>query len=189
MDTANATWGLSDAAMPAVRAAINSCTDLIQRRALAKPMVTMLTDATPEEDMRHNTDLRISFAADLPVAIRVREHHYLGKYGNEFTLRSRAQYGGRTEAQKAAAGEGTFFFYGFISETGPAKLERWFIGDLDVWRKWCARRKAAGQSTYRFEKNNYDGTAFQAYNIKDLPPEFIVAQFDRARGFAQEALF
>lgn len=191
MDATNVTSGLSDAAMPAVRAAINSCTDIIQRRAITKPMVTVLTEACRQDDLHRNTDLRIGFAADLPIACRVRHHHYLHRYGDEFTIRSRARYGGKTEIHKVIDGEGTFVFYGFVSDTGPDRLARWFIGDLDIWRKWRLSRISTGLPTYRTEMPNGDGTHFQAYNINDLPADFIVAAYDHAISVQEpeEALF
>jgi hypothetical protein len=182
---------IADAAMPAVMAAINSVSDVVQRRARDKPFVTSLAEASEVDDMLHNTDLRIQFAVDLPIACRVREFQYLEKYGNEFTIRARARNGGRTEISKVVAGEGTFIFYGFIGEAGPQSLARWFIGDLDVWRSWRLRMMRHERPTYRHQKFNYDGSAFNVYNRRDLPSDFIIAEWDWRHGMKieQETLF
>lgn len=192
MSVQNLTAGLSDAAMPAVKAAINSVTDHIQRRALTKTMVTSLVDASLDDDLHHNTDLRIGFAASIPIACRVREYCYLKRYGNEFTIRSRARYGGRTEIDKATAGEGTFMFYGFVGPHGPQSLQRWFIGDLDVWRAWRQERISEGKPTFIAEMPNGDGTYFQAYDLRHMPAEFVITKWDESwkqTRLMQEALF
>lgn len=170
----------------AVMGALHSCQDILQRRHQRHAAV--VERAETDDDMRFNTDFVIYTVAKMRIACRVRSNSYIDKYGDEFTIRSKTRFGCRTELDKLIDGWGDFLFYGFANQGGDS-LAQWIIGDLSVWRDWNTTRAAAGLPA-GIEQSNWDGTGFRAYRIKDLPPDFVVCQYDHT-GFRypQEALF
>ena len=134
------------------------------------------------DDLRRNSDLRFAYAADVQLGVRIRRNKYLGRYGNEFTIRSQAVYGGATEIDKIKDGYGKYFFYGFANP-GETALVRWFIGDFNVFRRWHADRTAAGLSTHCHEIKNDDGTRGHAFRLVSLPEHFVVAKWSPDRGY------
>lgn len=139
---------------------------------------SLITEAPPEEDMQRNTDLIVLKLEAVRIACRVRRSKYASTYGAEFTVRARRP-SGESELGKLLAGWGDYMIYGFAppSDEGP-RLDRWFLGDLNVFRAWFVRRSirlAAGEVP-GIRKPNRDGSStFQAFRLAELPSEFVVA--------------
>lgn len=133
-----------------------------------------------EEDAERNTDLMVLRMDAVRVGCRIRKHGYLEKYGHEFTIRAGRPSGVKTELTKLIEGWGDYFFYGF-SDAKEARLSRWVLADMKVFRRAYARMlvgSAAGV-TPGVSKVNVDGSSsFAAFRWRDFPPEFIVAHSD-----------
>jgi len=98
------------------------------------------------------------------VAVRVRKHGYADRYPNEFTIRSRAMFGGETEYNKIMSGMGDFFLYAHAEQI-KHEFARWLLIDLANFRYAIENMKIPKES-----KSNFDGTRFYAFNIYDFPP-------------------
>lgn len=137
----------------------------------------LIVPAPAVEDQQHCTDLVVLSTRSGRLACRVRHHEYLGvkNYRNEFTIRTHSRFG-QTELRKILDGWGDFVFYGFADEAGTG-LATYFLGDLDVLRKWRTEMFDQGQPyPWRSENNGGGNTGFNAYTIDDLPPEFVVGR-------------
>jgi hypothetical protein len=137
----------------------------------------LIGEAPVEEDQEHNTDLIVLTLKPVRVACRIRRNEYLAKYPDEFTVRSSVPSGAKTELTKIIEGWGDYFFYGFADEA-RLKIAAWTLCDLSVFRIWFNRgifRLGAGQTPGQIMKNS-DGTSFHAFNLEDLPTEFVVAR-------------
>jgi hypothetical protein len=109
------------------------------------------------------------------IGVRIRSFYYLSRYGPEFTIRSARPNGTPTELQKILAGWGDYFFYGFLNKTGKT-LERWFLGDLSVFRRWYANQVSDGNTSPGDQIPNEDGSShFCVFGISQIGPEFVVA--------------
>lgn len=97
----------------------------------------IISDASFEEDATQNTDLIVLKHDDIRVACRVRRYEYVIRYGYQFTIRYDRPMGTKTEFQKILDGWGTYFFYAFAGKTDDV-FEKWFIGDLDVFRTFIS---------------------------------------------------
>jgi hypothetical protein len=136
----------------------------------------LIAEAPAEEDMQRNTDLIVLKLNAIRIACRVRRHQYMGPYGDEFTIRARRPSGG-SELGKLIEGWGDYMVYGFApaGDCGPY-LDRWFLGDLRVFRSWFTRQSLRQSGAAGVEKKNGDGSStFRAFRVADLPGEFVVA--------------
>lgn len=129
-----------------------------------------------EEDQERNTDLMVLRMEAVRIGCRVRNISYLDKYGDEFTIRAGRPSGTKTELTKIIEGWGDYFFYGFGE---GARLVKWGLGDLKIFRLWFSQQLYAGKIP-GIKKNNTDNSShFLAFKWADLPKEFIVANNDK----------
>lgn len=128
----------------------------------------LICEAPEEEDMLQNTDLRVFKLEGVRVACRVRKNSFLAGFGRQFTIRSSRPSGNKTELEKIMEGFGDYTFYCF-ADAEDKGLAQWFLGDLDVFRSWYSKGKGE-------QCGNYDGSSsFVAFNLKDLPANFVIA--------------
>lgn len=135
----------------------------------------LLVPAPFEEDAERNTDLIVLKMDSVRIGCRIRRYQYLKDYGNEFTIRSGRPSGVKTELTKIIEGWGDLFFYGF-SNADETDIEKWFLGDMNVFRLWFNRYMAEHQGKIPGNgKDNQDNSSnFRAFKLTDLPPQFIV---------------
>jgi hypothetical protein len=145
--------------------------------------VYLIGEPPMEEDVERNTDLMVLRMDAVRVGCRIRKHRYAASYGGQFTIRAGRPSGAKTELTKIIEGWGDYFFYGFC-DPAEQRLSAWLLGDMRVFRLWYARELAkcnAGKLP-GMSRNNADGSsAFAAFNISDLPPQFVIARkpYDR----------
>ncbi|MFO7899766.1 MAG: hypothetical protein R6V58_11995 [Planctomycetota bacterium] len=133
--------------------------------------------APAEEDQQRNTDLIVLNMQPVRVACRIRRFEYLAEYRDEFTVRSGRPSGAKTELAKIVEGWGDYLFYGFASPDGES-LAFWFLGDLLVFRRWYSDAVAAlpaGTLPGTLCHNGDGSSAFRAFQLNDLPPDFVIA--------------
>lgn len=136
----------------------------------------LIAEAPFEEDAERNTDLIVLRLEAVRIACRLREHRYLARYHNEFTIRATRPSGVDTELAKVISGWGQYIFYGFVGPSGHT-VAAWLLGDLNVFRLWHGRYLASRQRAPGQEQPNGDGSStFRSYRIADLPDEFVVAR-------------
>lgn len=136
----------------------------------------LLSEAPDREDKSHNTDLVVFKMNSVRIGCRIRRHEYKKYYG-QFTIRAGRPSGAKTELAKIIEGWGDFFFYGFASVDGET-VSDWWLCDLNVFRLWfmrqiykCQPLKMPGEI-----RNNQDNSSsFVAFNMQELPAEFVVA--------------
>jgi hypothetical protein len=139
----------------------------------------LITEASAEEDMHHNTDLVVLRLEAIRVACRVRRPDYLAKFAGEFTIRASRPHG-QTELAKVLSGWGDYILYGF-ADSWDDILCRWTLGDLNVFRLWHARRLRSLDRNLEpgtLHSNGDQSSTFRAFTIADLPLEFIVASVE-----------
>ena len=126
----------------------------------------LIAEASAFEDQQHNTDLIVLHLGAVRVACRVRRHHYLSKYGDEFTIRTDRTSGAKTELSKLIEGFGDYFLYGFSDES-ETYLCQWFLGDLKAFRLWLFRYMATNHGKMPgFKGKNVDHKASTFYAFK-----------------------
>ncbi len=139
----------------------------------------LLIDEPPiEEDRERNTDLMVLRLAAVRVGCRVRRHSAFERYGGEFTIREGRPSGAKVELTKIVEGWGDYFFYGFAS-VDEQTLCAWMLGDLNVFRLWFMREIARNKGVLPGKPQaNTDSnpSRFRAFNISDLPRDFIVGR-------------
>lgn len=145
----------------------------------------VICEAPPEEDMRRNTDLIVLKMDTVRIAVRLRRHEKMHlvtpegvPYSDQFTIRSKLpRSGGQTELAKVVSGWGDRNFYGFANadDTG---LAAWVLGDLYVFRLWWSQQLVKNRGVLPgYENKNHDGLShFRAFNIGDLPADFVIAR-------------
>lgn len=141
----------------------------------------LVSEAPAAEDMRHNTDLIVLTLAPKRIAVRIRRAEYADRYGDEFTLRASRPSGTETELSKIISGWGDYLFYGFADPADPLALSRWLLGDLAVFRLWHATALGYRARPWRDRANGDRSSAFRAYRVADLPPEFVIAASFKVR--------
>jgi hypothetical protein len=125
-----------------------------------------VTFTTPDsyDDRRANTDAWVMIDGK-PKRVSLRMRRYV--VGDEFTLRY-ARPQSATEWQKVSAGFGDFFLYG--RGTDRRSIEDWFVGALDVFRRWVDSYLSRGTYPPHQIKPNKDGSSeFVAFSLADLP--------------------
>lgn len=140
--------------------------------------VHLIGEPPAEEDAERNTDLMVLRMDAVRIGCRIRKHDYLCRYGNEFTIRAGRPSGAKTELTKIIEGWGDYFFYGFC-DPSEQRLARWTLADMRVFRVCYSRMLVASPAgaVPGISKSNLDGSSsFAAFQWKQFPPEFIVAQ-------------
>jgi hypothetical protein len=135
----------------------------------------LISEAPPEEDAEHNTDLIVLTLKPWRIACRIRRSNY-ACYRNELTIRASRPSGAKTELAKILEGWGDYLFYGF-SNSEETNLCQWFIGDLKAFRIWYCREvfSMKGGVPGKPLQNRDGSSSFYAY-LKYEIPGFVVAE-------------
>ncbi len=120
-------------------------------------------------DKHQGTDFAIFSVTPFSVGARLRRHCYMERYGDEFTIRWSRPSGVPTEIDKIRQGLVDYIFYGFVDET-EAKIVRWFVGDLRVFRE-------AEPPPCAVLPNDPPDSRLAAYKIAQCPEGFIVQRW------------
>lgn len=140
----------------------------------------LISAAPLEEDAARNTDLIVLRLEAVRIAVRIRSASYFNnpahpEYRTQFTIRSGRPNGTKTELTKIIEGWGDYFFYGFAT-SDYSDLLAYVLGDLRVFRGWYARTSLRAKKPAGIPCSNSDGSSdFYAFNLSELPDEFIVA--------------
>ena len=111
--------------------------------------------ADPKLDKEQATDFVVTIeGGDVAVRIRRSDCRY-----RDLTIRSRSNYGGRTEINKIRDGCGKYYLYCWEGASG--KLDEWILVDLDM-----ARKNELIEN--RSNIPNGDGTYFIAISLMEL---------------------
>jgi hypothetical protein len=135
----------------------------------------LIAESNFDEDAQHNTDLHVLTLEPVRIAVRIRQHKYLERYPDEITIRAGRPSGTDTELAKLIAGWGRFIFYGFASQD-ETHLAAWTLGDLNVFRLWFMRELTKGTIPGKEQSNRDGSSTFRAFNITELPKDFVVAR-------------
>ncbi len=130
-----------------------------------------------EEDQERNTDLIVLNMTPIRIACRIRRHHHLKKYANEFTIRATRPQGNKTELAKIMEGWGDYLFYGFSPKSGTI-ITYYHLCSLNVFRLWFNKYMAEHEGDYPgFLADNKDNSSqFLAIDYSMTPADFILAQ-------------
>lgn len=132
----------------------------------------VIRKSSKDEDHYKNSDL-VTDKGDY--SVRIRRPHYYPKEKHLFTLRSWRHSGSETEIDKVMRGCTKLIFYGFLAQD-ESSLCAWFIGSMDVFRQWFKLMIEKNNKLPGNEYPNADGLSrYREFNIKELPPEFIVS--------------
>lgn len=136
----------------------------------------LIVEAPFEEDAEHNTDLTIVLKVEaVRIACRIRSFEFVKRFPDDFTIRTVRHSGNKTELAKVIEGWGDFNFYAFANEQKD-DIVAWTLGDLKVFRLWYNRQLYEGNHP-GFRGKNTDGSSdFIAFNVNELPDEFVVAR-------------
>ncbi len=110
--------------------------------------------SSSEEDTEESFDL--IFNSEIEISVRIRDHYYL-QY-SDFTIRSRAKNGGRTEIDKLKDGKGNIYLYAWKSENKDS-LYAWALVDI---------KKIRSLFSGGITRQNEDGTRFKVYSFKQI---------------------
>lgn len=137
----------------------------------------LIGEAPVEEDAERNTDLIVLRMEAVRIACRVRNHKYVARFSDEFTLRAGRPSGVKTELTKIVEGWGNYFLYGFAT-ADESGLAAWTLADLSVFRLWFNRQIVENWGDVPgTRRDNADGSSFFfAYDIASLPENFVVAR-------------
>jgi len=137
--------------------------------------VHLIGEPPLEEDQERNTDLMVLKMDAVRIGCRIRTIDYMGRYGDEFTIRAGRPSGIKTEMSKIIEGWGDYFFYGFGDDSG---LKQWTLARLNIFRLWYNSQLYYGNRP-GVKKNNKDNSSFFiAFKWADLPKKFIVASHE-----------
>ena len=117
--------------------------------------------ATPDEDMKQSTDLKVTVTAG-DVAVRVRRFNpdFCDKKYHDLTIRAFNE-GYKTELDKLQEGFARWYLYAWANVNGG--FNDWILVDIDKMRE------SGLFDTNRKVKMNKDGTTgFVAYNLSEL---------------------
>jgi len=112
--------------------------------------------ATPEEDMKQSTDLKIKVTAG-DIAVRVRRPY---RDFRDLTIRAYNK-GSKTEVHKIREGFGDWYLYAWESEGG--KLAEWILVDIDKMRESGLIYQ---DKEIRMNKDGYTG--FVNFSLQEL---------------------
>lgn len=114
--------------------------------------ITNIELSTSEEDTKESFDM--VYKSKIEISVRIRNNEYM-KYC-DFTIRSKAKYGGKTEIDKLAEGKGSLYLYAWKDMLNEM-LESWVLVDINKIRYDLL--------TNGVQRYNYDNTAFKAYSL------------------------
>lgn len=137
----------------------------------------LIGEAPYEEDRDRNTDLIVLRMEAVRVGCRIRRPGYLGRYADEFTIRTARPNDCKTELAKIIEGWGNYMFYG-ISDEAEEALACWVLVNLSGFRLWYMSYMATNEGRQPgLIKQNRDGSSdFRAFKINDLPASAIIAR-------------
>ncbi len=137
----------------------------------------LIHEADVKEDALRNTDLvTLAMQGQQRIACRIRRHRYLKDHFQEFTLRCSLRSERQTEFDKLLQGWGDFLFYGFANETETG-LAQWFIGDLEIFRRWLRHHHDRHGEWPGVVVGNSDGSSrFRVFSLRDMDPRFVIKQ-------------
>lgn len=130
--------------------------------------MTQLIESSPYEDTNEAFDAVYSFY-EVKVPIRIRENKYL-RY-QDFTIRSKAKHGGKTEIDKLREGFGDYYFYAWQTPNRKG-FDSYLIVSLSKFRESGLINKPD------FKRKNHDGTEFFCYSVADLHRHKCVVIFE-----------
>jgi len=133
-----------------------------------------------EQDRKEAGDLTVLKSNLVRIGCRIRKHHHLKKYHDQFTIRQSRASGVQTEMDKIRAGWGNWFFYGFEDSTSQ-RVIHWFIADLNVFREHLLVNPqllenrggipdGCGTTFFSFYRSDFPITLFKAWGDKYVPP-------------------
>ena len=128
-----------------------------------------------ELDSKEATDFFIKNRNRFACRMR-RINEYFDINRRQFTLRCEIHSGNATELDKIKTGFGDFLLYGFKHE-GKRKIIQWFMGDLRIFRKHNPKPIAICNNKGK------DDSTLAAYNLSDLPDNFIIYSKGMPKGF------
>jgi hypothetical protein len=142
--------------------------------------IALIREGTTLEDATENTDLKVIRLGNIRIACRVRDHSHLVDYGHQFTIRANRPSGSKSEMAKITIdGWGDYLFYAFGNPDNTG-IEQYTIIDLAVFRKWVFRSALKTHTVPGELIENHDkSSSFYAFNLKDAPPDAIVAEWNR----------
>lgn len=147
--------------------------------ALDIPAVDIeFTTPDSDADRKFNTDIYLRYEGRIQrMSQRLRRY----TIGDDFTLR----YGRpstRTEWEKLWAGFGDLLFYG--RGRNDQRVDRWFIGRLDVLRSWVRDYMDRDELPPHTMQTNRDGSSsFVIFRRRDLPSKFVIASDDEEQEY------
>ena len=115
-----------------------------------------IIQSSTEEDTKLSFDL--IYSTELTISVRLRKYKF-SSY-DDFTIRSKSNYGGLTEIDKLFQGMGYIYFYGYTDPT-ETKIIKWVLFYIDPIRKLLYENG-------RVFNNTYDMTQLKAYKFQFL---------------------
>lgn len=129
------------------------------------------------KDVSEATDLLIlTIESNLRFACRIRRHKYIEKYSQEFTIRYKVKFGGKTEFDKIKEGFADYMFYGFCDEQ-EKYIVRYSIIDLRNFRQHLINNPEMEKNKIQQQQNNTDLTGFIFFNYNEFPTNLISFQW------------
>lgn len=126
----------------------------------------LLDVATVQQDQSEAADLVTLITKSVAIACRVRRDGYAERYGEQFTIRAARDTGAKTELEKILdEGKGDWFFYAMASKDNMI-FSVWHLLDLSAFRIHLKNGKS---NVPYVQKDNHDGTYFNAYWIAEFP--------------------
>lgn len=145
----------------------------------------LLEEAPLERDAHEATDLIVFTARDMRIGCRVRRHGYASRYPWDITFRAKRDSGARTEISKIIDGWGDWLVYAHAADDPMPKLDRWFVIDLNVFRASLIRYSRL-RPTEKRQVPNGDGTYHLPYDVREFPPDLIIASSHRVPRKSEE---
>jgi len=128
--------------------------------------ITNIELSTSEEDTKESFDL--IYKSRIEISIRIRNNEYFKTFC-DFTIRNKAQYGGKTEIDKLTEGKGSIYLYAWKSVDNRI-LQSWILININKIRNDLLTN---GKQRY-----NKDNTAFKAYSLLWLKNKDAIINFE-----------
>lgn len=134
----------------------------------------LLHQASWTQDVKEASDLVVFECGAHRIAVRVRSYGWADRAPHEFTVRSRSQYGSKTELHKIEEGMGDWLFYGHAHQA-KTEFVRWMIVNLASFRAHLIRQHQHRIVPREFQ--NLDGSRFHVYDVRTFTgtPRILVA--------------
>jgi len=144
-------WKFAKSYMPLI-------VDILRKNAMH---IVRIEIATPDEDMKQSTDLKVTVAAG-DVAVRVRRYNpqFCDKKYHDLTIRA-YNNGHKTELDKLRAGFAQWYLYAWTDNQGG--FDDWILVSIDKMRE-------AGllDNNRKVKMNKDNRTGFVAYSLSEL---------------------